>query len=123
VKKVLNVVERLVLVNMLPQEGNWSHRKVVREVSEEVDLDTEERTKLNLRQGEEGKGVMWDEPDPDKPYTKECEIKPKGMALIIDHLSKMDKDEKLEPQHDSLYEKFVEEKGGPTAVVAEDEGK
>lgn len=100
----LAVVERLVLLNNLPEKGNVATLKIVRTLRENLSFDEEEHAKLNFRQ--EDDMLQWDTTD----HIKDIEFGPKANSLIIEMLEKLDKEEKLDVSSLALYERFVEEK-------------
>jgi len=99
----LTVLERLVLSNVLPKEGNFTTLKLVRELREALSFDELEHKKLGFIQ--DGDQVRWNE---SAKLVKSFEIGEKMMDLISETLTKLDKEEKLRDEHFSLYEKFVE---------------
>jgi len=97
--------DRLILLNILPKEGNYTDIKIVRKLREELSFDEAEQAALQLTLGEGG-AVKW-KPEADLP--KEIEIGPRAKVIIEDLLKKLDKEGKIKEEHLSLYEKFVEE--------------
>jgi len=107
----LAVLERMVLFNVIPKEGDIFTVKLVRKLREAIAFSEEEKTLLELEpaKDEEGKltgGMVWDE---DKDPNKPVKFGPKMFVIIGDVLRKMNEEKKLTPAHVSLYEKFVEE--------------
>ena len=115
-----NVLERLVLSNVLPKEGNFTTLRLVRQLREALSFDELEHKKLGFIQ--DGEQVRWNE---NAKLVKGFKIGEKMMDLISDTLKKLDKDEKLRDEHFSLYEKFVEEppKVVPLEVVPDQDKK
>ncbi len=103
----LDVMERIVLFNILPKEGNFMTLKTLRQLKEEVGLDPKEIKEIKIKNDTEKGSVTW---DTTKDPHKEIEINREAKKIIVDTLEKLDKDGKLNDQHISLYEKFVEEK-------------
>ena len=99
----LTVLERLVLSNVLPKEGNFTTLRLVRKLREALSFDELEHKKLGFIQ--DGDQVRWNE---GANLVKSFEIGEKMMDLIAETLTKMDKEEKLRDEHFSLYEKFVD---------------
>lgn len=99
----LNVFERLILLNILPKEGDFTTLKIVRKLREDLSFSEEEHKKFNLKQ--DGPTVTWNT-EADKP--KEIPIGEKATDVIVDALKKLDKEKKLTDQHFTLYEKFIE---------------
>ena len=97
----LNVLERIILSNILPKQGNFTNLKIVRTVSEKLSFDEEENAKLEFRQ--DGDQMRWNSID----IVKDIELGSVATALIVKELIKMDKEEKLTIEHYSLCEKFL----------------
>jgi len=98
----LDVRERLVLLSVLPQEGNFITLKVVRKLREGLSFNEEELKQYNFVQ--EDQRVTWD----DKvEQSKEIEIGEKAMDIIKEALKKLNEDKKLKDEHFTIYEKFV----------------
>lgn len=100
----LSVFERLILLNILPREGNFTTLKIVRKLREDLSFDEEEHKALEFQVDDKG-AVKW-KTEADIP--KDVAIGEKATDLIVDTLKKLDKDKKLTEQHYGLYEKFVE---------------
>ena len=98
----LQISERLVLLSILPMEGDFTTLKIVRELRESLSFNEEEHEKHNFRQ--EGSKTFWDN---DTGELKEIPIGEKATDIIVDALKKLNDDKKLRDEHFSLYEKFV----------------
>jgi len=101
----LAVVERLVLLNILPKEGDFTTLKLVRKLRENLSFDEGEHKTLNFVQ--DGDQVRWNET---ADVTRHIMIGEKQTDIIITALKKLNDEKKLGDQHFSLYEKFVEGK-------------
>jgi hypothetical protein len=110
-KVKLDVLERVLLFNLLPKEGNFLTLKTIRQLRERVGLDAKEVKEIKVVNDIEKGTLTW---DADKDPHKEIEVNRDANKIIVDVLEKMDKDGKLNDQHISLYEKFVEEKSEET---------
>lgn len=99
----LTVVERLVLLNILPKEGDFTTIKLVRKLRENLSFDEDEHKKLNFVQ--DGDQVRWNQ---EALTDKYIQIGEKQSDLIHDALKKLNDEKKLTNEHFSLYEKFVE---------------
>ena len=99
----LSIIERLVLLNILPKEGNFLTLKLIRQLRESLSFDEAEIKAVNLRQVDEK--VAW---DMDKAVSKKIEIGEKMSDLVVGTLKDLDKEGKLKDEHFSLFEKFVE---------------
>jgi len=99
----LKVFDRLILLNILPKEGDFTTLKIVRKLREDLSFSEDEHKTLGFKQ--ENGNVQWKQ-DGDIP--KDITIGEKASDLIADVLKKLDKEKKLTDQHYELYEKFVE---------------
>ena len=102
-KVKLNVLERLLLVNLLPAEGTFSNLKLLRVTREEISFTEKENKKLGFIQ--EGGNIQWS----DTVEPKEIEFGEVIAKLVVNALKKLDKEEKLRDEHISLYEAFIKE--------------
>ena len=111
----LNIHERLVALNILPKEGNFVTLKIMRKLRENLSFNEEEIMKNEMIIDKVNGNVSWKNFDNDgKPilYEKEIEMGEKTSELIVEALKNLDKEKKLSEMHFSLWEKFVENKGG-----------
>ena len=99
----LNVIERLVLLNILPREGSFLTLKLVRKIREDLSFDELENKVFKFVQ--DGEVVRWDE---SVVQTKDIEIGEKMTDLIVDVLKELDKKKGLKEEHLTLYEKFID---------------
>ena len=105
-KLKLSVYERLVLLNILPKEGNFITLKIVRQLREGLSFNEKEIKETKLAIDPEKGTATWEQ---EKDPNKEIEIGREAKKVIVEALEKLDKDAKLTQEHFSLYEKFVEE--------------
>ena len=108
----LNVFERLLLRNIVPQIQGWNYAnmKDARELIEGL-FTEEEETDLQFEQ--EGTQVKWKvkrEDDSDIPQIREIPVSEGLKAKIGKFLIQLDKEEKLGFEHMTLCDKFMEEK-------------
>jgi len=101
---LLNIKERLLLLNILPQENNFVTLKIVRKIQEELSFSEQELKEADI-QTNEGK-VFWNQ---SKNVEKEITIGEKATDIIIEALKKLDKENKLTMDFLELYEKFIKE--------------
>ena len=97
----LNVIERLALLQLLPNEGNLLTLRIVRQLREDLSFDEAEHAALQFRQ--EGDQLRWNvaaNEDKAVPFGA------KAMQLIQDKLGKMNDEGKLREEHLSLCDKF-----------------
>jgi len=101
----LNVLERMMLLSVLPKEGSFVTLKVVADLRDELSFSEEEHKKYKFV---EDKGrVNW---NPAVDQFKEVHIGEKATDVVVEALKKLDEDKKLTMEHMSLYEKFIEKK-------------
>ena len=104
----LTVKERIVLLNIVPKEGDFKTLKQIRKFREELGFSDDENLILNFQPGAEGT-ITWTEPDAENgnQYKKEFKIGDTIMELVVDALVQADKGKKLNNDTFELYEKFV----------------
>ncbi len=101
----LTVLERVTLLQVLPEANNYMTMKIVGDLRNELSLDEAEMKKLKVVQ--DGDQFQWDDKI-DNKNPKDVPIGLKATEVIVDALKELDKQKKLEQRHMSLYEKFVE---------------
>ena len=101
----LSVGERLVLMSVIPQEGDFITLKVIRKLQEDLSFSEEEHKKYKFVQEENR--VSWNDK---ADLNKEMEIGEKAKDIIVLALSKLNEEKKLKFEHFSLYEKFIDKK-------------
>lgn len=101
----LNILERLMLGSVLPQQGNIVSLKIVQDLKLAVAFTEEEITEHNIN-NEDGR-VTW-KPESSE-YSREIPIGPKAMSLIVGELEKRNEEKTLTADFISLYEKFMSE--------------
>ena len=107
---LLNVFERLLLRNIVPQIQGWNyaHMKEARELIEGLFTEQEES---DLQFEQEGTQVKWKiarEDGTTIPQERDIPISDGLKAKIGKFLKQLDQKEQLEFQHMTLYSKFVE---------------
>jgi len=103
----LSVGERLVLLSVLPEQGDFTTLKVIRTLRESLSFSEAEHKEYQFVQ--DGMSVKW---NAESEQFKEIEIGEKASEIIATALSKLNEEKKLKMEHFSLYEKFIENKGG-----------
>ncbi len=141
------VAERLMLLNLLPQEGDIVTLRVVRDAQMTVSLSEEELEELDLHNPVKATctvcgfvvsdihpdtrmlcppcgGVMKVAADGNRliwkseaDVEKEIPLGPKVTSIIVDKLTKLNEEKKLTLQQLGLYEKFVEPPEADDKVV------
>jgi len=107
----LTVHERLMLGNILPQEGNFVTLKVLRNLKMALSFSEEETKKWTI-QSSNGR-VDWRLLDSkNKPIDQDAEIEvgEKAKDIIVLSLAKLNEEKKLREEHLTLYERFIGDK-------------
>ncbi len=101
----LDVRERLILLSILPAEGNFITLKVVRKLRESLSFNEEELKTYRFVQEEQR--VTWDDK---AEQSKLIEIGTQAKIIIQNELKKLNDADppKLRDEHYSIYEKFIE---------------
>ena len=99
----LSVLERIMLLDILPQQGDFSTLKIVRKLRESLSFSEEEYKKFGFTQ-EEGT-LHWQNNE-----AKDIKIGEKANDIIVESLKKLSNDKKLKQDQITLYERFVENK-------------
>jgi len=108
----LSVFERLLLRNIVPQIQGWNygHMKEARELIEGLFSEQEE---IDLQFEQEGTQVKWKVAKEDGtpiPQERDIPVSDGLKAKIGKFLKQLDKEERLEFAHMTLYEKMTEPK-------------
>jgi len=101
----LTVGERLMLLQVLPQEGNIVTLRIIRDLSNNLGLSEEEHKNFEIKQ--EDQKVSWNVKGNEE---KDVQIGEKATDVIVDSLKNLDDNKKLIPQMMSLWDKFIEVK-------------
>ena len=114
----LNVFERIILLNILPVEGDFTTLKLVRQMRENLSFTEEEHKLLQFKNAGDtfadkngetqvvGEGqIKWHEGE---VSDKNINIGEKATDIIVEVLKKLSDEKKLRNEHMSVYEKFVE---------------
>ena len=100
----LSVIDRIVLLDILPTSGTFLTVKIVRQLRDALYFDEAELVEYGLEQ--KGEQFVWQ-----TSTAVEVEIGPKAAEIIRAALLAMDDDEKITDREFSLYERFVEADG------------
>lgn len=104
-KTKLNLFERLVVMGLLPQTGNFATLKIVTELNMMLGATDEEYITAGLMPTDEG-GVVAEHGWLVVPE-KEFVFKEAALKIIRAALQKLDEEEKLTMEHFRVYEKFM----------------
>lgn len=113
----LSVFERLILLNVLPHEGDFTTLKIIRKLRENLSFTEDEHKSLQFKNSgdtykdDDGEDhvvpqgqIVWNK-KADIP--KDIPIGEKATDIIVGVLKQLDKDKKLQDQHFAVYEKFI----------------
>lgn len=98
----LSVLERGLLLNVLPREGNLWTLKVVHELRMALGFDEAELEALDFRPTPDGQGQMWN----DTVAPKEIAVGEKAKKIILEGIADLDKKSKLTMEYLPLCERF-----------------
>ena len=99
----LEVFERLILLNILPKEGDFTTLKIIHDLKDSLSFTEEEHKELKFEHGTNN-DIRW---NIDADISKEIEIGDVAKNIIRETLEKLNKEKKLTEQHIPIYEKFV----------------
>lgn len=108
----LTVLERLRLLEILPNQGNILTLRILNDLKNKVAFSESDLEKYELKQ--DGNNVTWNREK--EPAGIDFSIK--EIEIIRTALEQLNKNERLTNDHIGLWEKFVEEK-----TPSQDEGK
>jgi uncharacterized protein YjaG (DUF416 family) len=97
----LGIQDRIILLNVLPAEGDVTTLRIIRKLKEDLGF-TEKELKENEIISTEGK-ITWKPSD----YQKDVQIGEKASDLIKDSLTELSKQKKLQEMHLNVYDLFV----------------
>lgn len=99
----LTVKERIMVLNILPAEGNFVTLKIIGDLKSALSFTEEELKSFEIK--EDGGRVTWNQT---AKQEAEISVGPKATSVIAEALEKMDRENKLTVDHLSIYEKFVD---------------
>ncbi len=111
----LNVFERLLLRNIVPQiQGVSFGIQENARILLETMFTEDEAEKLQIKIGEDGKGVTWkikDAEGNDVPQVKDCQVSKGVKRVVAEELIRLSesKPPKLSWEHNTLFKKFVDD--------------
>ncbi len=101
----LSVLERILLLNALPSEGSLTTIMIIRELRESLSFSEDDHKILKFRDEPNG-SIKWSE----GVIEKEVEIAGKALEIAKETMTRLEKEEKLNVGHISLYTKIVGDK-------------
>ena len=102
IKEKLSVSDRIVLLDVLPVQGDITTIRIVRALREDLSFTEAEHVKFGIRAV--GNQVSWK-----SNGLKEVEIGPKAREVIASAFKYLNEQKKLTPMHLGLYDRFVGE--------------
>ena len=108
-KTKLTIGERFALLGILPGEGNFATLRIVRKLRENISLTEDEMKDFGVKQIQSNGGsqLTWDVNK--ATIEKEFEFGEFAEELIRTKLKELNDKDKLENNHFTIYEKFVED--------------
>jgi hypothetical protein len=103
----LKVLDRLMILSVLPKEGNIVTLRLRQDLIKKVGLSAAEMDEYEVAQSAEG-GVKW---NPTKAKVVNLDFSDSEKAVIRDALKQKDADKLLTDSHLSVWEMFVEGTG------------
>lgn len=100
----LSVYDRLILLNILPKEGDITTLKLIRTLREELSFSEQEHAKLQFRN--ENNQMFWQK---EGETTKDVHIGEKATDVIVATLKRLNAERRLQEAHIDLYDRFVKE--------------
>ena len=110
----LSVRDRIILLQVLPRQGNVTNLRIIRDLEREMSFTEEEMKTFKFETTDQG--VKWDKT---AEAEKEIVIGEIAAKLIHDAFKDLDKRNALSLEHLDVYDKFVvpvEPKTGPVLV-------
>jgi len=100
----LGILERLVLLSVLPKEGDFMTLKVLRNLREDLSFSEAEHKELQFSRNAETGNIEWQKSG-DK--VKDITIGEKATDIVKAVLKKLDEEKKLSDDLYTVYEKFM----------------
>ena len=97
----LTVLERLLLLRVLPKQGNLTMLRIVRDLERDLSFSEEEHAALQF--DTKGGAIKW---QPGAVPDKDVRFGPRAMQLVVDALTEMDKKAELTLDWLDLCDKF-----------------
>lgn len=101
----LDILERLMLMSVLPAQGDITTLKIVQELKLAIGFSEEELEEHSIVFG--GERVDWN-PESNE-YVKDIPIGPRAMSVIVEELERRNEAKELTADYISLYGKFMED--------------
>jgi len=101
-KLTLSVVDRVILLNVLPKEGNMVTLLALRQLKEDLVFSEAESAKLDVKM-EDG-NLFWNK---EEEQGKIIEMGSSMRQLVVDAFTKMDQEKTLNEAMIDTYQKFI----------------
>jgi hypothetical protein len=97
---LLSIKERILLLNLLPQESNFTTLKIIRKAEDDLGFSEEDvkKYKVTVKDGK----INWEGGE-----DKNIDVGEKLNSIITESLKRLDESKKLTKDHLSLCEKFL----------------
>ncbi|KKN62887.1 hypothetical protein LCGC14_0507400 [marine sediment metagenome] len=99
---VLSVLDRVILLTILPKEGNYLTLKILMDLRMTMSFTESEMKQFNLKIDDETGQTTWENAE-----DVEVPIGEKATDIIIEALGKLDQEGSLNPEMIDTYEKFI----------------
>ena len=99
----LGIKQRLILLQVLPQEGDFTTLKIIRDLVDSLGFSEDEHKRHNIRV--DGGQFIWDNGE----EIKDIPIGEKATDIISNAFRKLNDEKKLRIEHMELYEGFTKE--------------
>jgi len=103
----MSVMERLILMGLLPKENDFATLKIIRELQGELSFSEADHKELNFKNNPGG-GSTWSASGAEKIGLKKIDIGDKAKSIIVDELKKLNDQKKITNELFDIYERFVE---------------
>jgi len=104
----LSITERMLLLHILPPQGDIITLRLVRNLQADISLSEKELKEISYKR--DGGQVTWNDEKAKKVKPKNIEIGEICLGIIREELTKLNDKKQLTQHHIPLYERFVEGK-------------
>lgn len=98
----IKLLDRIILINLLPQEGKFESLIIREELIEKLQLTQDELEKYKIKTNEDNH-LIWEDTKDEFEY----EFTTLETNAIKDQLKKLNKEEKLTAGHMNIYKLFI----------------
>jgi len=102
---LLDTKDRIILLSILPQEGDVVMLRLLRELKQTIGFSDEEIERLGLSTTENGRTV-WDEK---AERLVEVDLGETALSIIKREFRKLNKEQKVKDSHLETYDKFIDD--------------